>query len=188
MIKYLVIFSLTLLIIGTGFQISEPNPTNFSFAGQQWYFPSTVQEAVKKHKLNYKPPGYYYQKKTDDLEVVLDFHYKPGDFYNEYQPKEILFPRKLHSYIFIFEERAGVYDSLRLNLEKTFNNKFHLVKGIKDAPLAIEKEFEFDFLTVSPNLTIGIKRSPPGRVKKTITLRFMYNLPINKMGVYMGSY
>jgi len=188
MIKYVILFSLTLFIIGTGFQISEPNPMNFNFAGQQWSFPITIKEAVKKHKLDYKPPGYYYQKKTEDLEVVLDYHYHSGDFYKEYQSKEILFPMQLHSYIFIFAERAGVYDSLRQNLEKSFNTKFHLVRGIKDAPLAIEKEFEFDFLTVNPNLVIGIKRSPPGRAKKTITVRFMYNLPMNKMGVYMGSY
>jgi hypothetical protein len=70
-------------------------------------FPSTAVEAVKRHKLAYKPPGYYYQIDKNNMEVILDYHNEPLDFDNEYQPKEVLFPRKLHSYIFRFPEKPG---------------------------------------------------------------------------------
>jgi len=162
--------------------------TSFDFIGQKWEFPSTVSDAVKTHHLNYKPPGYYYKIDSKGMEVLLDYHFEGGDFYNENQPKETLYPRNLHSYVFRFNEKSGLYDSLKNNLEQTYKSKFILTKGLKDSEYATEKEFEYNFLTVSPCLTIGIKRSSSEKSEKIITVRFMYDLPLGKMGIHMGNY
>ena len=162
--------------------------TSFDFIGQKWEFPSTVSEAVKKHHLNYRPPGYYYKIYSSNEEVILGYHYEPLDFDDEYQPKEVLFPRRLHSYIFRFPDKVGTYDSLVTDLEKKYKRKFVTTKGVKDAEYAIVKNFEYNFLTISPCLIVGIKRSLPEKREKIITVRFMHDLPLGKMGVYMGSY
>jgi len=163
-------------------------PVSFKFGGKHWSFPSSVEDAVKKHSMSYKAPGYYYKVDSTQMESILGYHFKPGDFSNEYQPKEVLFSRVLHSYVFQFPDGPNVYDSLQSDLEMTYKKKFIVTKGIKDSEFAKEKEFEFNFLTVNPCLTIGIKRSKPEQRKKTITVRFMYNLPLGKMGIQMENY
>jgi hypothetical protein len=123
------------------------------------------------------------------MEVILDYHYMPLDFYNESQPKEKLFPRPLHSYVFQFNGAKGIYDSLRQDLEHAYKKKFVLTKGIKDSKYAVVKEFEWDFLTISPEVTVGIKTrySPDGHYE-VLTVRFMYDLPLGQMGLEMGNY
>jgi len=172
-----------------GFQVQPPcEAVTITFGGKKWSFPSSVEEAVRKHNLSYKAPGYYYKVDTTQMKLILGYHFNPGDFSNEYQAKEVLFSRELHSYIFQFPDRPNLYDSLQSDLENTYEKKFILTKGIKDSEYAAEKEFEFKFLTVNSCLTIGIKRSRPEKKEKTITVRFMYNLPLGKMGIQMENY
>lgn len=186
------IILLTIIFAGASRWHMKPacDPMSFHFAGNKWVFPSTVESAVQTHQLDYKPPGYYYKKHPPGMEVILSYHFMPGDFFNEYQPKEVLFPRMLNSYVFQFNERPGLYDSLQTNIEQTFNRKFVLTRGMKDGKTLEEHEkpFEYNFLTVNSCLTIGIKRSEPRKQRKTVTVRFMYNLPLGRMGVLMGSY
>jgi hypothetical protein len=75
-------------------------------------------------------------------------------------------------------------------LEQVYKSKFILTKGMKEGPTIQEREkpFEYNFLTVSPCLTVGIKRSSPEKKEKIVTVRFMYDLPLGWMGVVMGSY
>jgi hypothetical protein len=87
-------FNLILLIAFFSFTQSkfiESEPAQFVYGNEKWKFPSTVKEAVRKHHLKYKPPGYYYKIKNREMEVILSYHYESGDFYNEYQPKKTLY-------------------------------------------------------------------------------------------------
>lgn len=190
--KALLIFS---LLVNFPFiapcQILGCEPLKFEFNKIEWSFPLTVREAFEKHRLAYKPPGYYYKLQEHKTELILDFHYQSLDFDDEYQSKEVLFPRKLHSYIFQVAEQSGTYDSLRHVLEQAFNSKFILTKGLKDRNPTLresERPFEFDFLTVSPCLTVGMKRSHSENKSPIVTVRFMYGLTLGYMGIIMGSY
>jgi len=174
--------------LSISFQGANPNPVSIHFARQQWDFPSTVQEAFEKHGLLYKPPGYYYKIYPSGMEVMLSYHYKPLDFSNESQPKETLFPRSLYAYSFRFKGSHGVYDSLRQNLEQTYNKRFVLTKGIKDSKYAAVKEFQWDLLTISPDLTVGIKLVGRDSLNSAVAVQYMYDLPLGKMGIQMGNY
>lgn len=169
----------------------KPEPISFEMGNIEWFFPATAGDATKMHNLDYKPPGYYYKEYPSDMEVILDYHNLNGDFDNEYQSKETLFPRKVHSYIFRFSNNLETYDSLRLNIEKKFNKKFVLTKGMKDPEIishafnasSIEKEFTWDFLTVNKDLTVCIAKG-----RKKIVVRYMYDLSPGLMGIYMGNF
>jgi hypothetical protein len=180
-------------LLGIVLRLEDPSscgPTQFRFLDETWTFPATVQQAVFDHHLNYKPPGGYFKKDASHNEIILDYHYQGGDFINEYQPKETLYSRQLHSYVFGFKEQTNTYDSLKLVLEQSFDKKFVLVQGIKDSELVApeNKPFAYNLMTVSDCLTIGIKRSSPRRKEKTVTVRFMYNLPLGKIGIHMGNF
>jgi hypothetical protein len=171
------------------FSLSQPEPATISFGGEKWDFPSDIEDAVNAHELLYKPPGYYYKKYPTGMETVLDYYAAGHDFANEYQPKEILFSKKIHSYIFRFENKAGVYDSLRQNLEKTYRKKFVFTTGKKESRFTDVGEFAYDFLTVSPEVTVGIKTGySPDDHYEVVTVRFMYDLSLGRMGVEMGNY
>lgn len=185
--KYLNLF-IAFGCLSISFHSSNPDPVLINFAGQQWAFPSTVREAVEKHGLLYKPPGYYYKIYASGMEVILSYHYRPLDFSDENQPKETLFPRSLYAYSFRFKGSSKVYDSLYVNLENTYNKKFVLTKGIKDSEYAVVKEFEWNFLTIRPDLTVGIKSVGDDQLNKVVTVKFMYDLPLGKMGIQMGNY
>ena len=194
--RYLQILIFLIGVVTISFRAAKPDPASVNFGGEDWDFPSTVQEAVNTHHLSYKPPGYYYKIYPTGMEVILDYYAIGPDVSNEYQPKEALFLKTLHSYVFRFKNKAGVYDSLRQNLELTYGKKFVLTNGIKDSKYAMKKEFAYDFLVVSPALTIGIKktRSYEGATRpneegvEMVTVRFMYDLTVGKMGIHMGNY
>ncbi|WP_234645913.1 hypothetical protein [Dyadobacter sp. CY356] len=189
--KYIIITFVALFAVLFKAQQETCESVSFTFSNTTWSLPSSVKEAVEKHRLKYKPPGFYYDLQQDSMEVIVDYHFETGDFDNEYQPKEILFPRVLHSYIFRFPEHPGVYDSLITTIEQTFNKKFILTKGLKVGRTLLESEkpFEYYFLTVSPCLTIGIASSPARKKKdRKVVVRFMYDLPLGRMGVIMGNY
>lgn len=187
------IFLAITILFAVAFKSDNPacEKAEFTFDNSKWHFPSTVKEVVLEHRLKYKPPGFYYDLRQDSMEVIVDYHFETGDFDNEYQPKEILFPRVLHSYIFRFPEHPGVYDSLITSIEQTYNKKFILTKGLKVGRTLLESEklFEYYFLTVSPCLTIGIASSPVKTKKdRKVVVRFIYDLPLGRMGVIMGNY
>ena len=190
--KYLIFALLAIGVCMSSFsQQANCDNSSFDLAGRKWFFPSTVKEAFETHKLSYKPPGYYYKTDSLGMELILSYHFIPLDFDDEYQPKEVLFPRKLHSYIFRFPDKPGLYDSLKTSLENTYRTRFILTKGLKDKDPTLNEEdrpFEFNFLTVNPCLTIGIKRSLPMKKEKIVTVRFMFDLPLAEMGLVMGSY
>jgi len=190
--KNLIIFSI--IITGASIWFKKPvcEPYSFYFANKEWLFPSTVEEAVKKHSLNYKPPGYYYRVYPPGEEVILSYHSQANDFDNEYQPKETLYYRELDSYVFRYNEEPGLYDSLKVSLEHTYKNKFVLTQGMKDFGIfdfPLEKNFEYNFLTVNPCLTIGIIASPATKkTNRKVIVRFMYNLSVGQMGTALGNY
>jgi len=165
-------------------------PLLLEFAGKKLIFPSTVQQSVEQNKMGYKPPGYYYSIDSMGTETILDYHSEFFDFESDNQPEETLYGRKLHSYVFRFKDRPGLYDSLKLSLETTFQKKFKLVNGVKKVMLLQnpKNSFEYNFLTVNSCLTIGIKKSLTGRRNQSVTVRFMYNLSEGKMGIVMGNY
>ena len=176
------LFSFTLI------KVNRNEAVEFVFCEEKWVFPATVEEALNVHNLSYKPPGYYYKVNGRGVEVVLDYHYNTGDFNDEYQPKKTLYSRELHSYVFRFDERAGVYDSLKNEIEKSYKKKFVLTRGIKDSKFATEKNFEYNFLTINEGLTIGIAVSPQWQNKeRKVVVRYMYDLPLGEMGIAMGN-
>ena len=187
--KYL-IFILSLAVLFWYFTRTACKPWSFEFSGKKLLFPSTVQQAVEQNKMDYKPPGYYYSVDSVGTETILDYHSGFFDFEFDNQAKETLYGRSLHSYVFRFKESPGLYDSLKLALETTFKKKFKLVKGTKEIMLLEnpKNSFEYNFLTVNPCLTIGIKKSLPGHANQAVTVRFMYDLSEGKMGVKMGNY
>jgi hypothetical protein len=187
--KYFVSLLLT-CCLGFPPEGKEDERISFMFGGETWSFPSTVQNAFNFNKLMYKPPGYYYRQFANGMEVTLDYFYLPLDFANEYQPKEKLFSRVIHSYVFRFKNQPFVYDSLRNNLEQTYQRRFVLTKGRKSEKWGVyegQMDFEYDFLTVSPDLTIGIKKNGTENVQNVVTVRFMFKLPVDEMGVHMGN-
>ncbi|WP_188932860.1 hypothetical protein [Dyadobacter endophyticus] len=158
------------------------------FAGENWEFPSTVGKAVIDHKLDYKPPAFYYKNFNEDTEVILSPNLGFGDVDNEYQPKESLYGNTVNGYIFRFPSKQETYDSLRTLLETRYNKKFILTKGVKDIPAGItmnedQKNFAYDFLTVNNKLTIGIHKNV-----NRVVVRYMYDLSLEKMGVKMSNY
>ena len=162
----------------------------FYFGDQSWTLPTIVEEAYHKHKLSYKPPGYYYSVDKKATKVILDYHSEALDFDDEYQAKEVLFPRKVHSFIFQIPENTGTYDSLIHVLERSFKSSFALRKGRKEGVTLLEHErpFEYYFLNVDKCLTVGIKKSLSENHKNIVTVRFMYGLSEGRMGTIMGSY
>jgi hypothetical protein len=189
--KYLIIFCAILLGVGMWTQRQACEPASFKFGDKEWFFPATIKEVVGKHKLDYKPPGYYYKIDNKGMEVILDYHFESGDFDNESQPKEVLYPRKVHSYVFRFDERPGLYDSLQHSLEQAYNKKFILTKGLMEGEAFREKKmpFEYNFLEVSPCLTIGIEKSPIRKTReRRVAIWFMYNLSKGEMGATVGNH
>ncbi|UTM21741.1 hypothetical protein [Dyadobacter chenhuakuii] len=179
----LVIFSMQVYIYpNVGFQNKH---VDIKIGGTKWALPSTVGDAVKRHALNYKPPGYYYKNYPNKMEVILSVNDQPGDYFKENQPKEALFDRTLNGYIFRFPQNQINYDSLKVDIETTYKKKFKLTKGRKEATTLREDQmqFEYDFLMVDDKLTIGIHKSPT-----LVVVRYMYGMSIGKMGVKMGSY
>ncbi|MCE6990831.1 hypothetical protein [Dyadobacter sp. CY323] len=168
----------------------ECDPVSFEFLNSTWQFPSTVEKAVEKHNLDYHPPGFYYKINDLQTRLVLGLNFEGGDYYNERQPKQTLYSRTLNSYIFQFKEGPRTYDSLRFVIEKQFDKPFILVKGMKEGETLRENEkpFEYHFLTITPCLTVGIKRSKSEKREDLVTVRFMYNLSMGRMGVVMGNY
>jgi hypothetical protein len=186
-----ILILLSILPVSGKSQTLGCDPVKFEFNRIEWSFPSNAKTAFNKHKLSYKPPGYYYSEDSNQVVAILDYHYQPLDFDNEYQPKEVLFPRHLHSYIFQIPERETTYDSLQTALEQLFNKKFVLTKGLKEYSSTLREEerpFEFNFLTVDSCFTVGIKRSLSSDRKKIVTVRFMYGLSLGYMGIVMGGY
>jgi hypothetical protein len=165
---------------------SETKPVSFEMKNREWFFPSTAGEAVTGHQLDYKPPGYYYKEYPDGSDVIIYYHYADGDFDNASQPREVLFTRTLHSYMFRFANNPGVLDSLRRDLETTYHKKIVITKGganeknLKDVFVSNERNVEFGLLTVNDRLTIGIARG-----EKKVVVRYMYNLPLDLMKEYM---
>jgi hypothetical protein len=160
-------------------------PVTFHFANKRWAFPSTVEEAVKKHNLAYHPPGYYYQTDTNSYEVLLSYHSKWLDFSNDIQPKETLYPRDVHTYVFQFKAGPNTYDSLRNDLESRYS------KGLKPKSYVLEEHerpFQFNLLEINECLTVGIKNSKSQRFGKIVTVQFIYGLSLGDIGVQMGSY
>ena len=124
-------------------------------------FPSTVGEAVIMHQLDYRPPGHYYkQLHKSNGELILTYDYNKGDFYDEYQPKETLFPRQLNSYMFSFPEKAGLQDSLRVALEKSYGKEFRLTKATSSPKGVMKMNYDLFFLEVDSCMTIGLASSP----------------------------
>jgi hypothetical protein len=189
--KYLLLSSLLIGVGFVSFNLSQPKHATITFGGEKWDFPSTVEEAVSAHGLLYKPPGYYFRANPTGMKVIVMYHDLPGDFNNESQPKEKLFNRDLHSYIFRFDEKAGLFDSLKLDLEDTYKKKFVLTTSFRDKSLFTKRTIpsEHLFLTVNDNLTIGIEQSPPDRIHdRFVAVRLMYNLSLAEMGRQMGNY
>jgi hypothetical protein len=139
-------------------------------------FPSTVGEAVIMHQLDYRPPGYYYKKIAKNKgELILTYDYNKGDFHDEYQPKETLFPRQLDSYMFRFPEKAGLQDSLRVALEKSYGKEFRLTKATSPPKAVMKMNYDLFFLEVDSCMTIGLASSP--EIKKndrSVIVRFLY--------------
>jgi hypothetical protein len=175
-------------LLGSVLWIQPPKTKPFSFEinNREWVFPSTAGDAVTKHQLDYKPPGYYYKQYPDGSEVILYYHYADGDFDNKSQYKEVLFPRKLHSYVFRFANKPGVLDSLRQNLEAAYSQKIVLTKCreeeeiLKTPSKSNETNFEWGMVTVDDGLTIGIAQG-----EKKVVVRYMYHLPLEMMEQYM---
>ncbi|NIJ51661.1 hypothetical protein [Dyadobacter arcticus] len=187
------IITLALLMVNAISTYAQKRPcklVEFSFAKKDWAFRSNVEGRFKKHELQYKPPGYYYKIDENNVEVILGYHSEDWDFDDEYQPKEVLFPRILHSYIFQIPEKNETYDSLKNVLEKSFKKKFIFTKGLKEGDTLLESErpFEFNFLEINSCLTVGIKRSHAENRGEVVTVRFMYGLSLGYMGTIMGSY
>lgn len=148
------------------------------FLGWEINFPSTVGDAVKMHKLDYKPPGFYYKNfNKNKSELIIDYIYIKSDFNNEYQPKETLFPRELNSYIFRFSERHGLRDSLKTILEKKYEKRFISKSGINPANSVNKQEWDFSFLEINSCMTVGITSSPASYSKRYVLVRFFYNVP-----------
>ncbi|MEO6288182.1 MAG: hypothetical protein ABIN80_03690 [Dyadobacter sp.] len=164
---------------------SETKPVCFEMNNRDWFFPSTAGEAVTKHQLDYKAPGYYYKEYPDGSDLILYYHYADGDFDNQSQSKEVLFPRKLHSYMFRFANKPGVLDSLLQNLETAYHKKIVLKcqqddEIVQTSIKSRETSFEWGLLTVHDGLTIGIAKG-----EKKVVVRYMYDLPLDMMEVYM---
>ena len=150
---------------------------------KDWVFPANVGEAVTKYQLDYKPPGYYYKEYADGSEVILYYHYADGDFDNGSQYKEVLFPRKLHSYAFRFANSPRVLDSLRQNLEATYHRKIVLTESPEYEKTSIasgKPNSRWGLLTVNDELTIGVAQG-----ERKIVVRYMYNLRPGLMEEYM---
>lgn len=155
------------------------------FAGQKWTFPSTIGQALKEHKLDFRPPAYYYKNYPSGMEVIVNVNVENGDYNNESQPKEALFDRSVNSYIFRFPSSQKTYDSLRSHLENEYKSKFVLTRGRKDAKTLPESkmEFAYDLLKANEKLVIGIHKS-----ETLVVVRYFYDVPLGKIGVKMGSY
>lgn len=174
-----IILSLVVLS-GVAWLLIKPPPVTFSFANSEWHFPSTIEEAVKKHDLSFKPPGYYYRVFPDGMEAELRYHSKWWELDNDNQPKETLYGKHIHTYYFRFPDSDAVYDSLRQSLEQQFNNKFKLKKGIRKEKNIREdlRSYAIDFLAVDSSFVVGLGRykSMAERDKKFIAVSFLYNL------------
>ncbi len=153
------------------------SPYAISYMDWKMTFPSTVGEAVKLHQMDYRPPGFYHKKiQTGKGEVILNYKYKTGDFHDEYQPRETLFPREVDSYIFRFPEKAGLQDSLKIALEKVYQKKFKLTTATNSAIAAMPMKYDMFFLEVDSCMTIGLASSPIVKKKdRRIVVRFLYN-------------
>ena len=185
-IKRIVIFSLFICILITisifVWWIKQPDPVAFNFNQETWQFPSTVGEAVKKHDVDFRPPGYYYKEDSTRTKVVLHYHSRFGDFDDDRQAKEALYGRNLHSYEFTFPYKPGLYDCLKNDLQVAFHKKFLLTKGFKYGSAKDDKRpFAYQFLTISPDLVVGIKQDHENVSPRIITVKFMYDLSLSEM-------
>ncbi|WP_128544391.1 hypothetical protein [Larkinella soli] len=173
----------------------------FRFAGEKWKFPLTVEEAVKKYRLFFSPPGYYYlEDKKCGYNLSIDFHSEERDFENEFQPKEVLFARKIHTYIFQFRDSGLTMDSLITVVEHDFKRRFVLQSdtnrfGNEPLPEPLKKVLpghgivEYRTLQANPNLTVGIRRKPAfNREDKFVEVIFFYDLPKEKIQSRMMAY
>ena len=184
-LKRIVIFSLFICILITVsifvWWIKQPDPVTFNFNQENWQFPSTAGEAVKKHDLDFLPPGYYYKEDATGVKVVLHYHSRLGDFDDDRQAKEVLYGRSLHSYEFTFPYKPSLYDSLKNDLEITFHKKFLLIKGFKYGSAKDDKRpYAYQFLTISPDLVVGIKQDHENVSSRIITVKFMYDLSLSE--------
>ena len=152
-------------------------PYAINYMDWKMTFPSTVGEAVKVHQLDYKPPGFYYKTiSVNRGEVFLNYKYKRGDFHNEYQPREILFPREVDSYIFRFPEKDKLQDSLKIAIEKVYKKKFKLTMATNSSIAAMPMNYDLFFMEVDSCMTIGLASSPTVKKKdRHIVVRFLYN-------------
>ncbi len=170
-----------LLILSTAiWLILRPSPVKFSFAGEEWFFPSTIENAVNKHDLLFKPPGYYYKIFPDGMEVELRYHSRWWELDNDRQSREALYGKSIHTYCFRFPDSDAVYDSLRRSLEQQFSSKFVLKKGNRTGEniRADFRPYAIEFLTINSSFVIGLSRylSTSERGKKLIGVSFLYNL------------
>lgn len=160
-----------------------------NFANKQWFFPSTVEDAVIKHGLDYRPPGYYFKIfQPNSMEVILYYDYKNSDFYNENQPKESLYERQLNSYIFGFYAKKGMYDSLKTMLENTYDTKFVWTKRVQNPQYPNIPKLEFDLMKINSCLSVGMKTNKDYDGKNKIVVRFMNGMTRDEMIQNMGSF
>ncbi|NIJ51664.1 hypothetical protein [Dyadobacter arcticus] len=162
-----------------------------SYANKNWIFPSTIGEAEEKHGLAFKQPAYYYTTDSTNLEVVVCFHNKSGDYDDDRQQKETLYPRDVHTYLFQFKAGQNTYDSLKLDLEKKYQKRFVLTKGLKTWNIFIEEKnrpFEQNLLIVNECLAFGISNGKSERFGKVVNVHMMYGLSLGDIGVQAGGW
>ena len=186
----LIILMLTVLVTLKMFYDGQCDEvTTINFANKQWLFPSTVEDAVIKHGLDYRPPGYYFKIfQPDSMEVMLYYNCKNSDFYTENQPKESLYERKLNSYIFGFYEKKGMYDSLKTILENTYNKKFMRTKRIQNPKYPNTPKLEFDLMKINSCLSVAMKTNKDYDGKNKIVVRFMNGMTRDEMIQNMGNF
>lgn len=161
------------------------------FANEDWTFPSTIGEAVNNHDLDFKPPGYYYKTDSINQQILLAYHDEFGDYDDDRQAKETLYPRDVHTYVFQFKKRPNTYDSLKRHFETQFKQKFVLTKGIKTRSFWFDygkMPFEHHLLKVDDCLTIGIKNSKSDGLGEIVTVQLLYGLPLGDIGIWMGNW
>ena len=97
-----------------------------SFDRETLTFPITVKKAVERYKLSFNSPGYYYRKDAT-REISLNIAYQASDYYNEYQPKEVLYDREVVSYVFKYDGSKVKSDSVRMSVERLCHCKLMFI-------------------------------------------------------------
>lgn len=158
------------------------------FDGETITFPTTVEEAVRRHQLSFSAPGYYYRQ-DDSKEMVINIPYQASDYRDEHQAKEVLYDRNVVSYVFKYKGDRVPFESLQRQVESLCRCKLTFVTdslspekdpGFQTFPAEIKQRLPqkglhyYATAPLSKDVTIGFRRRPSWRGEDIPEVDFFY--------------